>query len=387
MKHPNEEMLALSAGGDLPFWSAWQVGRHLRSCATCRETRDAYANLRVGLSALPAPEPPAGLPASILARVPRHGQPVPARFAPFGAWAAATALAAVAVLSVLVLPVQPAPAPIRAIAVPPQIKPSPLSPAPQAEAPSTMPAEAPVKSATPEPVAKFTTVAAAESDRDRRYLEGFAPSSVNPNAPRRNPVLDQWAEKVDAQNRHLPQVVVGLQAEMLRSHALPSRVEVVALPESPLQIVSAEALFAEGHLIDPVVEVRNVSSRVIRDYQILWVFRDASGNEFRGRVMSWGATTKALAPGATAKLSETIVLEAEKKKNPESALTTAKVFLKSATMGTNGDIWVPDRAVLEARHLGEFVPLPLETANLLKEYRKSGVQAFAKLKYRGEEAR
>jgi hypothetical protein len=152
--------------------------------------------------------------------------------------------------------------------------------------------------------------------------------------------------------------------------------------------VSAEALFAEGHLIDPVVEVRNVSSRVIRDYQILWVFRDASGNEFRGRVMSWGATTKALAPGATAKLSETIVLEAEKKKSPELALTTAKVFLRSATIGNNSEtIWVPERAVLETRHLGEFLPLPRETEALLKEYKRSGVQAFVKLKSQGEEAR
>jgi hypothetical protein len=237
------------------------------------------------------------------------------------------------------------------------------------------------------PAAQFTTVAAAEWDRDRRYLSGFAPSPDG-KTPRTNHTLDQWAERVDAQDRHLPRPVVGLPAEMLRSHALPSRVDVVALPGSPLQIVSAEALFAEGHLIDPVVEVRNASSHVIRDYQIVWVFRDASGNEFRGRIMSWGATTKPLAPGATAKLSETIVLEAEKKKSPDAAFTTARVFLRSATTAdSNASIWVPERAALEARHLGEFLPLPTETATLLKEYRRSGVQAFAKLKHQGEEAR
>ena len=385
MNHPNEEILALAAGGDLPLWSGWQVRRHLRSCAECRETRDAYANLRVSLSALPAPEAPANLAATILA-APRYREPAPTRFAPFGAWAAATALAAAGVLFVTMLPLRPSPSIGLSKAIPPQIQTSPLPPAPE----TTTPAATKSAVASPAPVARFTTVAAAEWARDRRYLSGFAPSPANPNAPRTNPALDRWADGARAQDRHLPRPVVGLQAEMLRSHALPARVEVVALPESPLQIVSAEALFAEGHLIDPVVEVRNVSSHVIREYQVAWVFRDASGAEFRGRIMSCctqaGATAKALAPGATAKLSETIVLEAEKKKTPESALTTARVFVRSATTANEG-VWVPARAALEAHRLGEFLPLPAETARLLDEYRRSGVQALARLKYQGEEAR
>ena len=74
------------------------------------------------------------------------------------------------------------------------------------------------------------------------------------------------------------------------------------------------------------------------------------------------------------------------KPTPESALTTARVFVRSATTANEG-VWVPARAVLEAHRLGEFLPLPAETARLLDEYRRSGVQALAKLKYQGEEAR
>jgi hypothetical protein len=389
MNHPKEELLALSAGGDLPLWSAWLVRRHLRSCTACRETREAYANLRVGLSALPAPEPPMHLAATILSGVPRHSEPAPARFALFGPLAATAALAAAGVLAVLMLPLRhaplPAPPPVAQMSQlpkPPQVKPSPLAPMAVVETPATPPEQAFAKS--PETgmsqIAKFTTVAEAEEDRDRRYLAGFAVSPANGATPRTNQVLDPWLDHVRVQDRHLPHVVVGLRAEMYRSHALPARVETVALPGSPLEIVSAEALFAEGHLIDPMVEVRNASTHVIHDYQIVWVFCDASGAEFRGRLMSWGSAAKALGPGARAKLSETIVLEADQK----AALATAKVFLRSATVG-NGNVetvWVPERTVLASRNLGEFLPLPTggETARLLDEYRRSGMKALAQLK-------
>src|ERR1035438_3606526 len=172
MKHPEEELLALSAGGDLPLWSAWRVRRHVRSCAACRETVQAYANLRVGLSALPAPEPPMNLAASILAGVPRYSDPAPARFGLFGPLAATAALAAAGVLAVLVMPLQqaPPPAPPAAKMGPPSTKPALLPPAPEVQPAASPREDAQVKSevtATPQ-VAKFTTVKDAEEDRDRR---------------------------------------------------------------------------------------------------------------------------------------------------------------------------------------------------------------------------
>jgi len=37
MTHPSEADLALLAGGDLPFWQRWRLGRHLAACPRCRE--------------------------------------------------------------------------------------------------------------------------------------------------------------------------------------------------------------------------------------------------------------------------------------------------------------------------------------------------------------
>ena len=106
--------------------------------------------------------------------------------------------------------------------------------------------------------------------------------------------------------------------------------------------------------------------------------------ETAGSIKSTADVPKAAAqPGARAKLSETIVLEAEKK-TPESALATAKVFLRSATIGNDPagtqTVWVPARTLLAARNLGEFLPLSAETRNLLDQYRRSGVQALLQLK-------
>jgi hypothetical protein len=395
MNHPKEELLALSAGGDLPWWSAWQVRRHLRSCEECRDTQTSYANMRVGLSALPAPEPPADLAAAILARIPRAVDRARVRFSPFGALAATAALAAAGVFAVLVMPRFEAPVPVPGLAhlgpAPPVL---PITSVPASE-PGSPEASKQIVTERPQPptsqLPTFATVDEAEAARDLRYLASFAPSSPLSESPKNNPVLDQWVDRVQSEkraaNRHLPTPVAGLRAEMLRSHALSARVEVISLPGSPLEIVSAEALFAEGRLIDPTVEVRNVSSRVIRNCEIVWVFRDQSGAEFRGRLMASGKS-KVLQPGMRAKLSETIVLEAEKgpeRKAPE--LAAAKVFVRSATIGKgvtatamNDSVWVPDRATLEARHLGDFVPLPPQTARLLDEYRKSGVQALAQVR-------
>lgn len=46
MKHPNQAILALQAGGDLGFFARWKVERHLAYCDRCRDEVDAFAALR-----------------------------------------------------------------------------------------------------------------------------------------------------------------------------------------------------------------------------------------------------------------------------------------------------------------------------------------------------
>ncbi len=46
MTHPADSRLALYAGGELGAWSRWRVGRHLASCARCRQQTAAFQAAR-----------------------------------------------------------------------------------------------------------------------------------------------------------------------------------------------------------------------------------------------------------------------------------------------------------------------------------------------------
>src|SRR5260221_8306575 len=131
MSHPKEELLALAAADDLPFWNGWQVRRHVMSCAECGSAVDAYSNLRVSVSALPVPDPPADLAEGILGRIPRGTSPQPARISPWLVWSAPAAVAAAAVFAVMAIPIETPqvakPPLISTRQSPPEITPAPVA--------------------------------------------------------------------------------------------------------------------------------------------------------------------------------------------------------------------------------------------------------------------
>jgi hypothetical protein len=49
MKHPDDSRLSLIAGGDAGFCESWMLRRHLRQCAPCRETVEAFRRLRADM--------------------------------------------------------------------------------------------------------------------------------------------------------------------------------------------------------------------------------------------------------------------------------------------------------------------------------------------------
>jgi hypothetical protein len=58
MSHPDPASLALFAGNDLPVWSRWSVGAHVRRCAECRSEVEGFRTqaewVREAASELPA---------------------------------------------------------------------------------------------------------------------------------------------------------------------------------------------------------------------------------------------------------------------------------------------------------------------------------------------
>ncbi len=407
MKHPHEEWLALEATGDLGVVRGFLVRRHVSQCAECRETVQGYAGLSAEYSRLPRPEPPVELDARLLTRVPVAPQPS------FAFWPRAVAATGVlaALGIVLMLNNSQPPAPIATVAKKAVVD---LPPVELVQTDTTLtvrnrstkvvagvaagststgvhlaPGESVSLPARPQGNVEVDAVLfldgttygpdksgaltplrinRAEADRDRRYLAALRDTSQIAAA------MEQWESDAGRQSKTLPKTLVGPRAEVLRGHALPAKVEVVALPGAPVEIVSAEGSFGQGRLMDPTAEVRNSGSDGVKQYQLIWVFRDASGAEFRGRLSASATRSAVLEPGARVRFSEPIAFETGGRGH-DREIVSAKVFVRAVEFADDR-IWVPARTDLDHLRLAAFLPLSTETERLLAAYRQQGVKAL-----------
>src|SRR5258706_6384982 len=171
MSHPGEEWLALEATGDLSWWRAALVRRHLAACTECSARMQEYASLSMELHGLPAVEPPPGLSAQVLAAVSlkqnsgNQDSTIPRRTL-VPAWMAVSAVAALALLVVVGVVDVELRAPIQSPVV---VRTRPTAPEVAAQTPVET-------SRVPEPAVRaavFTDLTQAEAARDRSYLKAL----------------------------------------------------------------------------------------------------------------------------------------------------------------------------------------------------------------------
>ena len=234
----------------------------------------------------------------------------------------------------------------------------------------------------------------AESARDRRYLHVLL---QRVGLPRLISLLEKWARQAagprPGSERGNPRVLAGVAAERARALAEQADFEVVHFPDAPLEIVRARAgVYESGPesgpqsgLVDPELEVRSRAGTGIVDFQVAWLFDAASGTESRAATISgagFGSGSGAsrasasrallLPPGGSLEWSDSTVLET----GSGAPLLSGRVYLRAVEF-SDGRIWVPGRAALEAAGLAGVVPPSPEMIRLLRFYQARGPQALS----------
>ena len=219
----------------------------------------------------------------------------------------------------------------------------------------------------------------AESARDRHYLHGLLQEA---GLPRLIPMLEKWVSQAagpgPSSAQGTPRVLAGVAAERARALAQKANFRVVRFPGAPLEIVWARAGVYESGLVDPALEVRSRAGTGIADFQIAWLLYGASGRESRAATISGSGRASAnrvlvLPPGESFEWSDSAVLETGA--GASGPLLSGRVYLRAVEF-TDGRIWVPERAALEAAGLGSVLPPSSEMIRLLRFYRAHGPQAF-----------
>lgn len=211
----------------------------------------------------------------------------------------------------------------------------------------------------------------AESARDRRFFQGLLHTG---GLPKLIPTLERSTSGVlspgSIQPYPSPRVVSGTAAERARALAQPADFRVERFPAAPLEIVSARARVYENGLVDPSIEVRNITSSEITDFLVSWVLKTAGGIEFRAATLSGSASGAGrLHAGETRQWTDRSVLEAGPA--PAGPVLTGRVYLR-AVQYSNGQVWVPEWQVLERTGLIRVVETSPESFRLMRLYKAQG---------------
>lgn len=214
----------------------------------------------------------------------------------------------------------------------------------------------------------------AESLRDRRFFQAMYQSG---GLPQVLPALQRWANEAANPGAGQPAVraLGGAAAEQIRQQARPFDFRVTRFNGAPVEIVSARAGLSDGRLVDPAIEVRNVSGRDIADLHVTWIVRDGSGKEIRVATLAESGRPQAgfrfeLPAGETMTLKYPSVMEVG-----SAPVSAGRVYLR-AVQFSDGRVWVPERSALLAAGFPTGMTLSPEVIRLYRLYQSQGPPAL-----------
>ncbi|MGC8795263.1 MAG: hypothetical protein ACP5U2_17930, partial [Bryobacteraceae bacterium] len=211
------------------------------------------------------------------------------------------------------------------------------------------------------------TVWELEARRDRQYyrevleaggVEGLRQRMLEILAER--PRLDVQV----ARGRATPVPAVGKSVELA----------CLQLPGAPLELVRGEAVVSGAELRAPRVEVRNRSGRPVRYFEVAWLLRDRAGRQYLGGAIP-AAPETTLGPDGRGVASQNAVLRFSYDSGRPLTVEAMTGVLAQVEFA-DGQIWIPDRQVLQDPRLRRLLPPSAEEQRLAEIYRRQGVAAL-----------
>jgi hypothetical protein len=209
----------------------------------------------------------------------------------------------------------------------------------------------------------------AESLRDHRFFQALYQSR---GLGQVLDVLQNWANQAAGMSgESSTRVLTGQEAERARALAQAADFRATRLAGAPLEIVSARARIYSGRLVDPAIEVRNISGKPITDLVVTWLVRDGAGKEFRAATLSESGRPQSgyrfeLSSGEKVALNYPAVLD-----TGSGAILAGRVFLR-AVQFSDGRVWIADRPALDAAGLPPGMTVSPEVIRLFRLYQSRG---------------
>ena len=211
-----------------------------------------------------------------------------------------------------------------------------------------------------------------EARRDRRYLGNLLDTGQ----------LAELREELNfgLQDVNFSQLGLELLREPLaasRTRVQPVAVGAVSFPSAPVQTVGGNAQISGNEVRSSHLEVRNTSSRSVRNFEVGWIVRDDRGQDFvAGAVPS----LRHLDPVETISMSEPGMLRFSRQSGQPMAVDALLAYVNDVEFA-DGKFWIPSHSDIRAatpdpilRHALGASP---EQQRLADVYRRKGMTGLA----------
>jgi hypothetical protein len=212
------------------------------------------------------------------------------------------------------------------------------------------------------------TLSEWEARRDRHYFKSVLAAGGQEKL--RQEMLESLTHEADRPSLDV-QVVRGARATNFETEKQ-VQFAFLSLPDSPIEPMGGMARIAGNEARAPRLEVKNRSDRAIRYLEVGWILHDRSGREFMAGSVP---AELSLAPGQKSQILGDATLKFPQLGGQPLGIEGMTGFVSSVEF-SDGTLWIPTRADLDAPQLQRVVAPSDEEQRLAQIYRKKGMKAL-----------